>query len=352
MSDFFETRDRLRKYYGRERETALQDTADRTRQALQEAVRLRWPRIGDSGPWVFVEDFHDDYAIISIEHDSQPSRNIQVSYGWDDGKVVLGDDEVEVTRRMVWEKAHERPSGGTFLTEVGGKLIVTSPVASLREVASDNPLFLHVNGRFVGAEKANRNGALWTTEDLEVGRPTVKHGPLNWLHEEKHVIGTLIRDEMHVGDREAAAAGVTEPYIGVESVIWKWLYPQEAATVEMAAEQGKAWYSMECISERVHCTDPSCQGDYGYFEVLRASEGVCDHVKLKQVARRFENPTFLGGAIIVPPVRPGWADANIEVMREAASLAEGSWEAAGLKDSQMDATEWELLMAQIVRFSS
>ena len=348
-SDIFEIRERLRKHYGRDAEVALEQTANRTSQALDEAVRARWPRLGDNGPWTWVADYHDDWAIVMVETDAE-IKHYRVGYTWDDGKIVLDQEMVEVVRRDVWEKAHDARLPGAFLTEVNGKVVVTAPVSSLRETAGANPLFLHVNGRFVGAEKANRNGALWTTADLEIGRPTVKHGPLNWLHEERHIIGTLVEDEMFAGQREAAQ--IAEPYIGVESVIWKWLYPQEAATVEMAAEQGKAWYSMECISERVHCTDPSCQGDYGYFEVLRASEGVCDHVKLKQVARRFENPTFLGGAIIVPPVRPGWADANIEVMREAASLAEGSWEAAGLKDSQMDATEWELLMAQIVRFSS
>lgn len=339
----FEIRERLRRHYGRE--VALEQTANRTSQALDDAIRLRWPRLGDSGPWTWVADWHDEWAVVMVEQDGQPVRHYRVGYSWDDGKVVLDQEMEEVVRRDVWEKADHQVR--SFLTEVNDKVVVTAPLASLRESAGANPMFLHVNGRFVGAEKANRNGALWTTADLEIGRPTVKHGPLNWLHEERHIIGTLVEDEMHVGLRESA--DVDQPYIGVESVIWKWLYPQEAATVEMAAEQGRAWYSMECISEKVHCTEPSCLGEYGYFEVIRASDEVCDHVRLKQVARRFENPTFLGGAIIVPPVRPGWADANIEVMREAASLLEGLPQ---IHRDGMDVREWELLMAQVVRFSS
>ncbi len=63
-----------------------------------------------------------------------------------------------------------------------------------------NEHFLWMQGRFVGAEKANRNGAFCKTEDLELGELTVRHGPLNWLHESKHVIGTIA---------EASASGPT-----------------------------------------------------------------------------------------------------------------------------------------------
>jgi hypothetical protein len=234
-----------------------------------------------------------------------------------------------------------------FVAEINGKTILTAPVAA-REIAATNPAFLLISGKFVGAEKANRNGALWTTGDLEMGQPTVTHGPLNWLHEERHIVGALASSRMVT--QEAASDLGSDPHIAVDSVVWKWIYPQEAATIQLASDQGSLWYSMECIAENVHCGD--CSGSYPYMDVMRASAEVCEHVTGRTATRRMENPTFLGGAIIVPPVRPGWADANVEVMRQGASFAEKAWDQSQLPDGAMAAGDWERLMANVVRFAA
>jgi hypothetical protein len=85
-----------------------------------------------------------------------------------------------------------------FLTEVAGRVILTAPAKTLsmaselpaelasrwEQASQGNPYMMWLQGRFVEAEKANRNGAYWSTEDLQFGEMSVKHGPLNWLHEE------------------------------------------------------------------------------------------------------------------------------------------------------------------------
>jgi hypothetical protein len=85
-----------------------------------------------------------------------------------------------------------------FLTEVAGRVILTAPAKTLsmaselpaelaerwEKASTGNPFMMWLQGRFVEAEKANRNGAFWSTEDLQFGEMSVKHGPLNWLHEE------------------------------------------------------------------------------------------------------------------------------------------------------------------------
>jgi hypothetical protein len=236
-----------------------------------------------------------------------------------------------------------------FLTEVNGKTLITGTAQVMRQMANEpirNQHMLGVYGKFVGAEKANRNGALWTTADLEMGNPSVVHGPLNWLHEARHVIGT-IRSSALVTRDEAAEQDLAEPFIGAASVVWRWLYPDEASVVEMASDSGRLWYSMECVSERVHCGD--CGEQAGYVEYMQASAG-CQHMRERSATRRFENPTFLGGAIIVPPVRPGWADALASTMPQAAQLAEKAFEQAGRPD--IAASEWEQMMAQVVSFAS
>jgi hypothetical protein len=238
-----------------------------------------------------------------------------------------------------------------FVTEEAGRTLVTAPATTWERALSPNRHMTWMQGRFVGAEKANRNNAFWSSGDLELGQATVAHGPLNWLHEARHVIGT-IADARYIpaksGDLTTADAGPSEPHIIAASAIWKWIYPDEAWVVEQASEAQKLWYSMECVSDSVACVgEGSCGKEVAYDTYV--SGGGCMHMMERATTRRFVNPTFLGGAVIVPPVRPGWADADASVMKQAANLAEKSFDQAGHPD--ITASDWELLMAQVVGYA-
>jgi hypothetical protein len=126
------------------------------------------------------------------------------------------------------------------------------------------------------------------------------------------------------------------------------VYPHEAAVVEMASQLGQLAYSMECVSEQVQCVGPhGCGESFPYNEF--AAGKCCQHLKERSSIRRLVNPTFLGGAVIVPPTKPGWAEANAMVMRQAAAMAEDAYEQAGRPD--IPATVWEQLMAGVVSYS-
>lgn len=258
----------------------------------------------------------------------------------------------EVRERPVVTEGHapEVVQEKAFVTEVNGKTLITGRASAftLEKAVAGNEHMLWLSGRFVGAEKANRNGALWTVGDLEMGQASVNHGPLNWLHEARHVIGTIASADL-VHRNEQADEALDQPYIQASSAIWRWLYPDEAWVVEQASDAGKLWYSMECISKHVECVgDGSCATKASYTDYLQ-NKG-CEHMTQRSAVRRFEDPTFLGGAVIVPPVRPGWAEADARVMRQAASLAEQAFDQAGQPD--VAASEWEQLMASLVRFSA
>lgn len=236
-----------------------------------------------------------------------------------------------------------------FVTEIADKLLITGPAGG--QLASDvaNKHFLAIQGRYVGANAPNRNGAYWTVADLEFGAPTVSNGPLNWLHDARHVIGTLTAQRLVTEDLQNAA--LEQPHIATSSVLWKWIYPEEAAVVEMASDSGKLYQSMECVSESVQCMseDGGCGAEVAYMDYVSRSESACEHMRERAGTRRFVNPTFLGSAILVPPVNPGWVDAHASVMRQAASYAEPAFQAL---QPQMDATEWEALMAQMVMLAN
>ena len=82
----------------------------------------------------------------------------------------------------------------------------------------------------------------------------------------------------------------------------------------------------------------------------------CEHLLERSSIRHIVNPTFRGGALIVPPVRPGWKNANASVltdavMQEAAAFAEQNerqYQALNAEGTELTAAAWEQLMGLVV----
>lgn len=211
--------------------------------------------------------------------------------------------------------------------------------ASWEAVAGNNPYMSWIQGRYVEAEAANRNGAFWSTGDLEFGEMGVKHGPLNWLHQGSKVVGAIADAKLIKPEVETAAA--QRPFIATVSSIWRWLYPGEAAMIQKASDDGRLFASMECVAEQMQCL--SCQRSFPYVAAMTG--GGCEHINARSAPRRLINPSFLGGAVIVPPVEPGWAGASARVIAAETALAASTFEAA---DSSLSATQWESLMSCVL----
>ena len=262
----------------------------------------------------------------------------------------------------------ETLGGEGFLTEVAGRVILTAPAKTFsaaeelpKELAerwqaasTGNQFMLWLQGRYVEAEKANRNGAFWSTEDLQFGEMSVKHGPLNWLHEEQTVIGTIADNALIHPNREAAAldAPMPRPYMAAVSAVWRWVHPEKADAIERFGSEGKLWYSMECIGREISCvsdeTHDGCGKSYDYVTAMTQPHMTCEHIQARTSARRIVDPAFLGGAVVVPPAQPGWGAANVEVMRQVSTLAAQTHAVAG----DMSDSQWEALMAQVLRFAT
>lgn len=272
------------------------------------------------------------------------------------------------TRGIVASGQSQPEEARAFVTEVDGHTLITGPAtafltaemvsegSSLRNPTVDEIADAHLmwmEGKFVGAEVPNRNGALWSAGDLEMAVDTVISGPLNWLHEARHIIGTLAKadfvkpEAISQKDKGVQRADLVQPHITATAAIWKWIYPDESWVINQASEQKQLWYSMECISREVACAGPDgCGNKTTYAQYMAGS--ACEHVRERAAVRQFVNPVFLGGAVIVPPTRPGWAEADATVMATASRLAEAAFEQANQPD--VSASDWEQMMAQLVRF--
>jgi len=228
-----------------------------------------------------------------------------------------------------------------------GRTVITAP---LREVAATNPGFTYLRGRFVGADSPNRNGALWSTDDLILGENTVAGGPLNWLHDDSHIIGCITDGQLVRAGAEKAAADDPGTHIVATAAVWRFLFPAETAVIEKAAADGQLYYSMECISREVACVDtpgrPGCGAvvEYAAYDAKQC----CEHLRNRSAVRQFIDPIFLGGAVVVPPVQPGWGHASAEVVRQAAAVAEQ----ASLAESALSKQQAESLAAAVLTWAN
>jgi len=225
------------------------------------------------------------------------------------------------------------------------RVVISTP---MNEVASLDEAVMQLSGRLVEAEQANRNGAFWKQDDLEFGLPSVAFGPLNWLHEERKIIGAL-RDPSLVSAEQAAADGDdVGTHIRTDATVWGYVFREEAATIRRYIGEGTAWLSMECIASQIECTGPNgCGALMPYADAATRSGSACQHVKERASHRRFIEPVFRGAAVILPPVQPGWAKADLGAQRTAGAVLE----AASLDTRGLDDAAAQQMVAQIIQWS-
>lgn len=215
-----------------------------------------------------------------------------------------------------------------------------------------SPFITWIAGDFAESDRPNQNKQFWTAGDLELAEYSVKYAPLNMVHKIRQPIGFYAATRT-VKLEHDEAAGTKPLKIQALSGMWNHLFPFEALQVEAADEAGLLFYSMECRGTHLTCAgDQGCGETFDYMAV----ETHCEHLLERASIRHIVNPTFRGGALIVPPVRPGWKEAHASVltesvMQEAAAFAEQNEQQYQVLNEQgagLSASAWEQVMAMVV----
>lgn len=235
------------------------------------------------------------------------------------------------------------------------------------EIPKSNPMIQWIAGDFVEADNPNQNTQFWTAGDLELAEYTIQYAPLNMVHKFRQPIGFYAATKTVKLEKDAAAETVTleKPAekagslkIQALSGLWTHIFPFEAAQAEAANDESLLFYSMECRGTHLTCGSDEARGLVGCgqtFEYMQVDTH-CEHLMERSSVRHIVNPTFRGGALIVPPVRPGWKNASATVlqeavMQEAASYAEQNetaYNQLNAEGTDISAAAWEQLMAMAV----
>jgi hypothetical protein len=216
------------------------------------------------------------------------------------------------------------------------------------EIDKSSPFITWISGDFVEGDKPNQNTQMWTSGDLAMSEYSIKYAPLNMVHKFRTPIGFFAATKTVPLKREEAS----EESIKIQALsgLWSHIFQFETAQAEAANDAGLLFYSMECRGTHLTCAGPDgCGETFDYM----ATDTHCEHLMERSSIRHIVNPTFRGGALIVPPVKPGWKEAGAailqeSVMQEAAVFAEQNEAAYNtLTDDgvNINASAWETVMA-------
>lgn len=266
-----------------------------------------------------------------------------------------------------------------------------------------NPAYKYVLGRFVEADRPNNNKQLFSLEGLQMARPTITHAPMNMNHAHRRVVGSYVATELIYPTNEAAAdlcpncgadmngpvctncglgdkagsgepcpkcgnpmgdgevcpscsaysaakaAGVEfNPYIEALGVFWKHYFPEDYALVEDAHATGRLYFSMECIPAQIQCAGgDGCGQTFEYAG--RQSKTYCAHLNDHVSDKFLIDPHFTAGAILIPPVKPGWTHADVHsLVAQHEQLAERIHDGIKGDMGHLDPAQWESLMGELL----
>lgn len=185
-----------------------------------------------------------------------------------------------------------------------------------------------------------------------MGEYSIKYAPLNMMHKQRNPVGFFAATRtVNLADKASKNGGSMK--IEALSGVWSHVFPFEAALIDQADEAGSLFYSMEVRGTHVHCAGPT--GCDQYFDYMKV-EDHCQHIKERSSIRHLVNPTFRGGALIIPPVKPGWSSAHAQVYEQAlrdeasryAELTEVAYRQVQDSGAEVTPAAWEMLMTQVL----
>lgn len=179
--------------------------------------------------------------------------------------------------------------------------------AAAKEQIQTRPDMGWLVGRYLCTDVANENGHTFRLADIETAYQRIIHTPLNMLHRATHVVGTYVAADLIRAEAMAASRDGETAHVEALAAVWRLPFPGEWDTITKANEEGTLYYSMEAIPKSVTC--PTCAVTAKYAGP--ASDTYCEHMATAGGPKILDDPLFVGGAIVVPPARPGWRHADI-----------------------------------------
>ncbi len=185
-----------------------------------------------------------------------------------------------------------------------------------------NPAYSWILGKFVEADVPNLNKQVFNVAGLQMGQPSILYAPMNINHHIHRVVGCYSGAELLYPTEEQAAQ--TNPYIETVGALWRYYYKDEYYMVKAAHDEGKLFYSMECVPT-AFSTVGGKDDTKEYAYEGRTSVNYPAEINERIVPVLCHNPHFVGGALVIPPETPAWTKAEV---RQMSSFFKENWQEA------------------------
>lgn len=212
--------------------------------------------------------------------------------------------------------------------------------------------FSYCLGRYVSSHPAgNQNGHVFGLEDLQTEHRTIVNTPLNVGHQGEYIVGAFIASALVYPTDAEEAGDLSFPYVEALAVMWKGLFPKEYDMIRAAHSVGSLYFSMEAIPRSLTCLTPGgCGLEYAYDGTQ--SDTYCAELNAPRAKKRLNKPYFVGGALVAPPLRPGWRGADITeistIIRQHDEDAERLYAEVAAESPHLPAAAVQSLMEQLL----
>lgn len=106
------------------------------------------------------------------------------------------------------------------------------------------------SGRYVEADRANRNGAQWSASELAIKSLTPMLMPVTVMHDPRTAVGTIADVKHLTPERD----GIARSRVDTVLALWGHRFPEAVAEAEENAAAGTLMQSMECYSPWYECS--------------------------------------------------------------------------------------------------
>jgi len=215
-----------------------------------------------------------------------------------------------------------------------------------------NSKIMWLQGEYVSGDTPNRNGQMWTSDEISIKSVTANLMPVTIMHDFRTAVGVIA--DTRLTKTETSSDGVDHAKLSTVLAIWAHRFPEIAAEIKHNFDQGTLMQSQECEAPAFECS--SC----GQVFVKPVDEtSYCDHLKNGESSRRLHNVTFTGTGLIFGSRGAEGAnpEASLDLMAEVAQWsdakngikAKAKQEKSNVEDITIKRSEYDELKARPTR---
>jgi len=157
-----------------------------------------------------------------------------------------------------------------------------------------NPNIKWLQGQYVEADNANKNGQVWAEGEIAIKSVTPNFMPVTVMHDTRSAVGLIADTRLLTPAKDA----VPRARLDNTLAIWAHRFPEVAEEIDTNYEQGSLMQSMECVSPHYSCAE--CGKTYQKLPGGAERANWCSHLEEAAGvgARILGNVVFTGTGLI------------------------------------------------------